>query len=61
MRSTGALISAEILARATRRGFIITQTGVHHFSRKHGRQTGSKPGVIFRALLELVKFRKPID
>jgi len=31
--STGALINAEILARATRHGYSITQVGVHHFPR----------------------------
>ena len=60
MRSTGALINAEILARAARRGFGITQVGVHHFLRINGRQTGSSPAVIFRAFGELAKFYKHI-
>ena len=33
LRSNGALINAEILARATRRRYAITQVGVHHFPR----------------------------
>ncbi|MDE3099754.1 MAG: glycosyltransferase family 2 protein [Verrucomicrobiota bacterium] len=53
LQSTGALIGAEILARAQRSGFSIVQVGVHHFPRTHGRQTGANPGVIFRACLEL--------
>jgi len=60
LQSTGALINAEILARATRCGCTIMQAGVHHFPRIGGRPTGSKPGVIFRAFLELFKLRRQI-
>jgi glycosyltransferase involved in cell wall biosynthesis len=47
--STGALISAEILARAVRKGYRITQPGVHHYPRTAGVQTGAKLSVIIRA------------
>jgi glycosyltransferase involved in cell wall biosynthesis len=60
LQSTGALINAEILARASRRGFTVTQVGVHHFPRTQGRQTGSNFTVIFRALGELAKLSKHI-
>jgi hypothetical protein len=60
IRSTGALIDAEILARAVRKGYTITQTGVHHYRRKAGTQSGAKPAVIFRAFKELFKLRKEI-
>ncbi len=60
LRSAGALINAEILARATRRGYAITQVGVHHFPRTRGRQTGAHPRVIFRAFRELVKLHRQI-
>ena len=60
LRSTGALINAEILARATRRGLTITQVGVHHFPRINGQQTGSNFSVIFRAIGELAKFYRHI-
>jgi len=53
MSSSGALISAEILARATRRGYRITQAGVHHYPRTAGSQTGASPKVIVRAFKEL--------
>jgi len=53
MTSTGALISAEILARATRQGSRITQVGVHHYPRTAGEQTGAKLKVILRAFKEL--------
>ena len=53
MSSNGALISAEILARATRKGCKITQVGVHHYPRTAGKQTGASPKVILRAFREL--------
>ena len=60
LHSTGALINAEILARATRQRFKITQIGVHHFARKNGRQTGSNPKVVFRAFRELISLQSDI-
>jgi glycosyltransferase involved in cell wall biosynthesis len=53
MSSAGALISAEILARATRKGCKITQAGVHHYPRTAGKQTGANLRVILRAFKEL--------
>ena len=53
--SAGALISAEILARAAREGFSITQVGVHHYPRTAGSPTGAKITVIFRAFKELFR------
>jgi glycosyltransferase involved in cell wall biosynthesis len=55
MSSAGALISAEILARATRKGCKIAQVGVHHYPRTAGKQTGAKLRVILRAFKELFK------
>ncbi len=60
IRSTGALIDAEILARATRKGYTVTQAGVHHYPRKTGEQSGANLSVIFRAFKELLKLRKDI-
>ena len=57
LSSTGALIDAEILARALRKGYTITQKGVHHYPRKAGRQTGANLRVILRAFKELLKLR----
>lgn len=53
MSSSGALISAEILARAARKGYRITEVGVHHYPRTAGSQTGAKLKVILRAFKEL--------
>lgn len=55
MKSTGALIDTEILARAKRLGYTIGQVGVHHYPRTAGTQTGAKIGVILRAFKELFK------
>lgn len=60
MSSLGALISAEILARAARKGYSITQRGVHHHPRTAGTQTGAKLKVILRAFKELFKLRNQI-
>ena len=51
--STGALIDTEVLARALRKGYSITQKGVRHYPRKAGEQTGANLKVIFRAFREL--------
>jgi glycosyltransferase involved in cell wall biosynthesis len=53
--SAGALIDAEILARAVRRGYTVTQRGVHHYTRTAGEQTGANIKVILRAFKELLK------
>jgi hypothetical protein len=55
------MINAGILARATRRGYAITQIGVHHFPRTCGRPTGANPRVILRAFRELVKLYRQIN
>ena len=60
LSSTGALISAEILARALRKGYTLTQKGVHHYPRAAGAQTGANLRVIFRAFKELIKLRRRI-
>lgn len=55
LSSAGALISAEILARATRHGCRIAEVGVHHYPRTAGKQTGASWKVILRAFKELFK------
>ncbi len=58
--STGALIDAEILARAVRKGYRVTQQGIHHYPRTAGTQTGANLHVILRAFKELLKLRSQI-
>jgi len=60
LSSTGALIDAEILARAARKGYRIIQKGVHHYPRISGRQSGASIRVILRAFKELFKLQSKI-
>jgi len=58
--STGALVDAEILARAVRKGYRLTQQGIHHYPRTAGAQTGANLCVILRAFKELLRLRGQI-
>jgi glycosyltransferase involved in cell wall biosynthesis len=60
MKSTGALIDTEMLAKARRMGYSIGQIGVHHYPRTAGKQTGANLRVILRAFKELIALRKEI-
>jgi hypothetical protein len=60
MESSGALIDTEVLARAVKKGYTITQVGVHHYPRTAGSQTGANIKVIFRAFKELFKLYNKI-
>ncbi len=55
LRSTGALINVEMLARARKLGATVTEVGVHHYPRETGQPTGGNPAVIFRAFRELLE------
>ncbi|MCE5299747.1 MAG: glycosyltransferase family 2 protein [Spirochaetia bacterium] len=55
VESEGALISTELLAKATRMGYKIAEVGVHHYPRRAGTQTGAKLKVILKAFVELFK------
>ena len=55
MISDGALIDAEIFVRAARKGCRVKQTGVHHYPRKIGQQTGAKISVILKMFRETFK------
>jgi len=61
MKSKGALIDTEVLARAKRLGYTIGQVGVHHYPRTAGEQTGANLRVILRAFKELFVLRKEIQ
>jgi len=58
--STGALISTEVLARASRKGCKIGERPVTHYPRLAGRQTGANWRVVFRAFKELLQLRRRI-
>jgi glycosyltransferase involved in cell wall biosynthesis len=52
LRSEGAMITTEILAKATRKKLSIKEVGVTHYPRKLGHQSGANFPVIVRAILE---------
>jgi len=54
LRSTGALINVEMLARGRKAGATVTEVGVHHYPRETGSPTGGNPAVILRAFRELL-------
>jgi hypothetical protein len=60
IRSDGALVSTELLAKARYRGLRIAEIGVHHYPRTAGQQTGASPSVILKAFRELFKLRRHI-
>ena len=60
LSSTGALIDTEILARAARKGYRITQKGVHHYRRTAGEQSGANLRVILCAFKELFVLQRRI-
>jgi len=57
LRSTGALISAELLIKATQAGHRFSQVGVNHYPRLAGRQSGASPAVVLRMFRELWRLR----
>jgi len=62
--SIGAFVNTEILVRAAQQGFRIHQVPVSHRRRRYGRQTGARPRVVLRALVELAmlfrELRRPL-
>jgi len=56
--SSGAMISAELIARSTQAGARLTELGVHHRPRLAGEQSGASPRVIVRAFRELFRLRQ---
>ena len=53
LASLGAFVNTEILVRARSAGFRIHQVPVTHRRRRYGRQSGARPRVILRAIVEL--------
>lgn len=52
LKSEGAMITTEILARAKAAKLKIVQVDVNHYPRKHGNQSGGNLRVIVRAIVE---------
>lgn len=60
LHSDGAMISAELLAKARYRGLRIAETPVTHLPRTAGSQTGANFKVIVKAFRELFRLRRRI-
>lgn len=54
LESSGATISAELLAKAKKKGFKIIEVGLEHRPRQFGTPTGGNPLHIFRAFRDLI-------
>lgn len=52
LRSEGAMITTEILAKAKVKKLKVAQVGVEHFPRKYGEQSGANFQVVVRAIFE---------
>lgn len=52
LRSEGAMITTEILAKATRKKLKIKEVEVEHYPREFGAQSGANVAVVVRAVLE---------
>ena len=52
LRSEGAMITTEILAKARKKKLRIKEVGVTHYQRDFGHQTGANFPVVLRAILE---------
>lgn len=55
LTSEGAVVSAELLARCSRAGFTLRETGIPHYPRRFGDQSGARFGVIARAFVEMFR------
>lgn len=53
----GAFIDAELMLKASQRGFRIAQFPVVHYERKTGIASGSKPRVVFNTFKDMIRLR----
>jgi glycosyltransferase involved in cell wall biosynthesis len=60
LASLGAFVNTELLVRARSAGFRIHQVPVTHRPRRHGRQSGARPRVILRAVVELASLYREL-
>jgi len=61
LTADGAMISTELVARATLAGARVAEFGVHHRPRTAGRQSGAEPAVVISAFRELRRIRAELD
>jgi len=53
----GAVISAELVARATHAGHTYTEVGVTHYPRTAGEQSGNSPLVVLNSFVDIARLR----
>jgi glycosyltransferase involved in cell wall biosynthesis len=58
IRSTSAVIPAELLVRAKQAGLRIVEVDIDHYPRATGRQTGVKPSEILRVQMDMLRLRR---
>jgi glycosyltransferase involved in cell wall biosynthesis len=56
----GPFITTELLVKAKKAGFKITEIGVHHYPRRAGQSTGVSLKVIFSAYSDLIRLWKKV-
>lgn len=56
----GGMISPELLAKAKKAGFKISEVGVHHYPRLAGKQSGATLRVIVRSFIDLFRLRRKL-
>jgi len=61
LKSEGAMITTEILARAKRKGLKISQVEVSHYPRIYGNQSGGNLRVVVRAIRESFSLWKDLN
>jgi glycosyltransferase involved in cell wall biosynthesis len=57
LTTQGVSRHADILVRARKAGFTLTQVALGHRERERGEATGSRPGVVAKTLWEILKLR----
>jgi len=55
-RSSTSFACAEIMSHAQRQGFRIGQVAVKHYPRLHGRASGTKPIIILKTIVEMLRY-----
>lgn len=57
LHSEGSFIDAELVIRAKKLGYTVTQFGVDYFPRTRGQSTLSSPGIIVKIIREMLELR----
>ena len=61
LHSEGSFIDAELVIRAKKLGFTVTQFGVDYFPRTRGQSTLSSPAIIIKILREMFELRAELQ